>query len=160
MVAATGGNVDDFVFVGKEGNKVWKQQERNCKIIFAGGCGSTTIFPQCGVSVEHQKDGSFLQSQTEFVDELREIKITSQRRKEKDKSLTPQEQTELRGLLGGLGWKCEQTGPQYSAATGLQRSRIEQATVQDMIEANRLLRQVKKESGQATRIFSFPTEEQ
>ena len=69
--------------------------------------------------------------------------------------MTPQEQTELRGLLGGLGWKCEQTGPQYSAATGLQRSRIEQA-VQDMIEANRLL----KESGQAIRIFSFPTEEQ
>ena len=90
---------------------------------------------------------------------MREIQITSQRRKEKDNSLTPQEQTELRGLLGGLGWKCEQTGPQYSAATGLQRSRIEQA-VQDMIEANRLLQQVKKESGQAIRIFSFPTEEQ
>ena len=44
--------------------------------------------------------------------------------------------------------------------TGLQRSRIEKATVQDMIEANRLLQQVKKESGQAIRIFSFPTEEQ
>ena len=49
---------------------------------------------------------------------------------------------------------------QDSAATGLQRSRIEQATVQDMIEANRLLQQVKKESGQVTRIFSFPSEEQ
>ena len=33
--------------------------------------------------------------------------------------------TDLRGLLGGVGWKCEQTGPQHSAATGLQRSRIE-----------------------------------
>ena len=55
----------------------------------------------------------------------------------------------MRGLLGGLGWKCEQTGPQHSTATGLQRSGIEQATVQDMIEANRLFQQVKEGSGQA-----------
>ena len=79
-----------------------KQQERNCKIIIAGRCGEYDNFLQCGVRVEHQKDGSFLLSQNEFVDELREIQITSQRRKEKDNSLTPQEQTELRGLLGGL----------------------------------------------------------
>ena len=85
-------------------------------------------------------------SQNEFVDALKEIQTSSQRRKEKDSPVTPQEQTELRGLLGGLGWTCEQTGPQHSAATGLQRSRIEQATVQDIIEANRLLQQVKKES--------------
>ena len=50
-------------------------------------------------------------------------------------------------------------GPQHSAATRLQRSGIEQATVQDMFEANRFLQQVKKESGQAMRIFSFTTEE-
>ena len=103
-------------------------------------------FPQCGVRVEHHKNGGFLLSQNEFVDALKEIQISSQRRKEKDSPVTPQEQTELRGLLGGSGWKCEQTGPQHSAATGLQRSRIEQATVQDIIEANRLLQQVKKES--------------
>ena len=41
----------------------------------------------------------------------------------------------------------------------LQRSRVEQATVQDKMEANRLLQQVKRKSGQATRTFSSPTEE-
>ena len=116
-------------------------------------------FLQCGVRVEHQKDGGFLLSQNEVVEELREILISGQRRKEKDNPVTTQEQTELRGLLGGLGWTCEQTGPQHSAATRLHRSRIEQATVQDMIAADRLLQQVKKESGQVIRIFSFPTEE-
>ena len=161
VVAATGGHVDDFVFVGKEGNEVWETAKKNLQDHSRWKMWEYDNFLQCGVRVEHQKDGSFLLSQNEFVDELREIQITSQRRKEKDNALTPQEQTELRGLLGGLGWKCEQTRPQYSAATGLQRSRIEQATVQDMIEANRLLlQQVKKESGQAIRIFSFPTEEQ
>ena len=107
----------------------------------------------------HQKDGSFLLSQNVLVGKIREIPIPSHRRKEKDSPVSEQEQTELRGLLGGHGWKCKQTGPQHSAATGLQRSRIEQATVQDMIEATRLLPQVKKENGQAIRIFSFATEE-
>ena len=127
VVAATGGHVDDFVFVGKEGNEVWETAKKNLQDHYRWKMWEYDNFLQCGVRVEHQKDGSFLLSQNEFVDELREIQITSQRRKEKDNSLTPQEQTELRGLLGGLGWKCEQTGPQYSAATGLQRSRIEQA---------------------------------
>ena len=85
------------------------------------------------------------------------MQIPSRRRKEKESPVSQQEQTELRGLLSKLGWKCEKTRPQHSGATGLQRSRIKQATVQDMIEANRLLQQVKKENGQATRIFSFPT---
>ena len=94
-----------------------------------------------------------------FVDELREIQIPSHRRKENGSSVSQQEQTELRGLLVGLGWKCEQTGLQHSAATGLQHSRIEQATVQDMTEGNRPLQQVKKKSRQAIRIFTCPTEE-
>ena len=98
-------------------------------------------------------------SQNEFVDELREIQIRSHRRKEKGSPLPQEEQTQLRGLLRGLGWTCEQTGPQHSAATGLQRSRFEQATVHDMMEANRLFKQVKKGSGQTIGIFSFPAEE-
>ena len=70
-------------------------------------------FLQSGVRVEHQKDGGFLVSQNEVIDELREIQISSRPRKEKDSPVTPQERTRLRGLLGGLGWKCEQTGPQH-----------------------------------------------
>ena len=89
-------------------------------------------FPQCDVTVETRKTEIFfchseLREKTDFK--------SSQRRKAKDSPVTPQEQTELRGLLDA--WKCEQTGPQHSAATGLQRSRIEQATVQDMTKVNR-----------------------
>ena len=79
-------------------------------------------FLQCGVRMDtpEKKNGGLLLSKNEFIDELKEIQISSQRRKEKDSPVRPQEQTELRGLLGGVGWKCEQTGPQHSAATRLQ----------------------------------------
>ena len=158
MVAATGGHVDDFVFVGKEGNKVRETGRKKLQNHYRWKMWEHDNFLQCGVRVEHQKRRRF-SSDTECRDEEREIQISSQRKKEKDSPVTPREQTELRGLLGGLGWKCEQTGPQHSAATGLQRSRIEQATVQDMMEANRLLQHAKKESGHVIRIFSFLTED-
>ena len=103
VVAATGGHVDDFVFVGKEGNKIWETARKKLQDHYRWKMWEHDNFLQCGDTMEHQKDGDFLLSRNEFVDEL------SQRRKEKDSPVTPQEQTELRGLLGGLGWKCEQT---------------------------------------------------
>ena len=148
VVAATGGHVDDCVFVWKEGNNVWEAtRKQQLQDHFRWKMWEYDNFIQCGVRVE-QKDGGFLLSQSAFVDELREIQIPSRRRKEKDRPVSQQEQTELRGLRSDLGWKCEQTDPQLSAAA-----------VPDMIEASRLLQQVKKESGQAIRIFSFTTEE-
>ena len=146
VVASTGGHVD----VGKEGNKVWETARKRLQVLFRWKMWEHDNFIHCGVRLEHQKDGGFLLSQNEFVDELREIQIPSRRGKQKESPLSQQEQTELTRLLGGLWWTCEPTGPQHSAATGLQRSRIEQATVQDMIEANRRLQQFKKDS--------FPTE--
>ena len=71
--------------------------------------------------------------------------------------MSHQEQTELRGSLGGtIGNVNERTGPQRSAA--MVQDRASNSSGQDMIEANRFVQQVKKESGQAIRIFSFPTE--
>ena len=144
VVAATGGHVDDFVFVGKEGNKAWETARKRQQDHFRWKMWDTDNFIHCGVRVEHQKSGAYLLSQNEFVDEWPEIQVPSHRRKDKESPVLRQEHTELRGLLGGLGWKGEQTGPQHRAATGLQRSRDEHVTVQDIIEANRLLQQVKK----------------
>ena len=60
-------------------------------------------FLQCGVRVEHQEDGGFLLSQSDFIDELRQIQIPGQRRKEKDSPVTPQEQTETEKTPGWTG---------------------------------------------------------
>ena len=117
VVAATGGHVDDFVFVGKEGKEVWETARKQLKVQFRWKMWKYDNFtPKTEV----------FSSRNDFVDELREIQIPSHRRKEMDSPVS-QQQTEMRGLVGGLGWKCEQTGPQRSAAAGLQRSRIEHA---------------------------------
>ena len=147
-----------FVFVGKEGNKVWKKARKRLQDHVRWKMWESDNVIQCGVRVKHQKDEGFPLSQNEFVDELRS-RFQSHQIKEKDNPVSQQPQTEQRRLLGGLGRTCEQTGPQYSAAIGLQRSRIEQATVQDMIEANRLLPEGQERKWTShTHLFSCPTE--
>ena len=53
--------------------------------------------------------------------------------------------------VGRTRLEMEITWPQHIAATGLQRSKIEQATVQDKIEANRLLQQTGQEGKPSAR---------
>ena len=66
---------------GRKATRSVKQQENNCKIIFAGRWEDDNLI-QCGVTVGHRKDGGFLSSRNEFIDELREVQIPSHRRKE------------------------------------------------------------------------------
>ena len=67
VVAATGGHADDFAFVGKEGNEVWETAKKILKDHYRWKMWEYDNFLQCGVRVEHQKDGSFLLSQNELV---------------------------------------------------------------------------------------------
>ena len=107
------------MFVGKEGNKIWEKARKRLQDHLRWKKWESGKFIHCGVRVEHQKDGVFLLSQNEFVDELFDMQIPGLRRKEQDSPVPQQDQTELRGPLCGLGWTCEQTGPRHSAATGL-----------------------------------------
>ena len=72
VVAATGGHVDDFVFVGEEGNTVWETARKTLQDHYRWKMWEHDNFPQCGVRVEHQKKKTevFLVSQKEFIDEL------------------------------------------------------------------------------------------
>ena len=74
------------------------REEDGCRIFFAGRCGTLRISHNAASGWNTKKDGGFPLSQNEFV------------------PVSQLEQTELRGLLGGLGWKCDWTGPPHSAA--------------------------------------------
>ena len=72
-----------LVFVGKEGNKVWKKARKRLQDHVRWKMWESDNFIQCGVRAEHQKDEGFPLSRNEFVDELRS-RFQSHRRKEKD----------------------------------------------------------------------------
>ena len=131
VVAATGGHVDDFVFVGKEGNKVLrKQQRKKLQDHNRWKMWERDNFLQYGVRVENHKDGGFLLSQNEFVDELREITDLKPTKKRKGQSSYTVRTNRTERTLGWFGRKCER---QVRNTALRQDCNVPALSVQDMI---------------------------
>ena len=53
---------------------------------------------------------------------------------------TPKEQSQVRGLLGGLAWPANQTQPHLAASVPLAQAGSSSSTVGEMLEVNKVLR--------------------
>ena len=71
---------------------------------------------------------------------LEQIQVASDRRD--DEAATPEEQAQLRGLLGGAQWRCYQTAPQHAARLSMLQSEVSKPTVQTLRQANKLCREI------------------
>ena len=58
----------------------------------------------------------------------------------------PKEQSQLRGLLGGLAWPANQTQPHLPASVSLAQAASSNATVGELLEVNKTLRYAKETS--------------
>ena len=156
VVAATGGHVDDFVFVGKEGNDVWETAKK-LQDHYRWKMWEYDNFLQCGVRVEHQRDGSFLLSQNEFVDELREIQITSQRRKEKGQLIdtTRTNRTERTPGWFGLEMRTDRSTIQRSDRTSTFQNRASYCTRHDRSQETPSTSKEGKWTGHTNLQFSY-----
>ena len=63
-----------------------------------------------------------------------------------ENDITENERTQLRGLLGGVQFKAQQQGPEYSAGCGELQSTVTKAKVKHMIAGNKLLQKVHLEA--------------
>ena len=75
---------------------------------------------------------------------------------EKSATTTDAEKTELRGCLGAISYKAQQSGPMECAETGLLLSNVNHSTVTDLEQTNKLLDRVRTESHQKIIVHSFP----
>ena len=74
---------------------------------------------------------------------------------QKKSALTSEEISALRGIAGTMAWKGTQTGPQYIADISLLLSEIPYATVETLSKANKLAREMKRDSKQCIRFPSW-----
>ena len=72
---------------------------------------------------------------------------------QKKSPLTAEEVSALRGIAGTMAWKGTQTGPQYVADISLLLSEVPYATVETLAKANKLAREMKRDSKQC---IKFP----
>lgn len=86
------------------------------------------------------------------------IKIMKDRRKDRNSPVTEQERRKLRGVIGAANWLMSTTRPDVAVHAGLLQQRIQSATVQDLIEANKLVSKIRDYAHVQVVIRSIPIE--
>ena len=135
-------HVDDFMFGGSGQDQEWLDKMTQIRQRFGWGSWEEDKFTQCGVLIETIPEG-FRLSQPHYLEDLKEIGISTSRRKERNAPTTDHEKGQLRALLGGLSWYAQQTGPHVSAEVSLLLSEVNHSTVETMSKANLLLQHAK-----------------
>ena len=143
------GHVDDFLFGGRESDPRWHQIKAKIKERFQWGQWESKQFTQCGVDIAQNSDYSFTLSQPSFLDQVSEIHLSKQRFKDKDLPSTQDEKKQMRSVLGCLSWHAGQLAKELSAPVSLLLSKINSATVEDVIEVNKIVKKAKNRSKQA-----------
>lgn len=111
-----------------------------------------------GRNLVQQEDYSIVCDQEEYSRNVQVIKMTKDRRKQKNSPVTENERTKLRGVIGAANWLMSSTRPDIAVQAGFLQQRISKATVNDLIEANRLVGRIKDHSHLRLTIRSIPLE--
>ena len=152
------GHVDDFLFSGRADDKEWQALLEKIRQRFKWGDWDTDKFVQCGVHVERTEQG-FLLSQPNYLEGIKEIPVSSSRRKDKNATTTEKERSQLRALLGGLSWHAQQVAPHLSAEVSLLLSDIPESTVSTITKANLLAYHAKARREHQMMIHRFASDE-
>ena len=148
------GHVDDFLFTGNTNHAGWKAVIQSIKDRFKWGDWDKDNFTQCGVQVTRSRN-QFRLSQATYVDSIPEISLNSSRKKQEKQETTPQEKSQLRGLLGALSWHAQQVAPHLSADVSLMLSEVSRSNVGLIGRANKLLSQIKARKDHSLIIHAF-----
>ena len=96
-----------------------------------------------GRELVQQSDSTISCHQTEHAKQVETIKISKERRTQRNEPVNEKERKQLRGVIGAANWLTGSTRPDIAAAAGHLQQRITKAVVQDLIEANKLVSKIK-----------------
>lgn len=108
------------------------------------GAEKIGAFTFTGVELCQKGDKSIVMSQSEYIRKIKAISIDSSRRQSHDEKVTEQERQDLRALVGSLQYAAINTRPDISSRLSMIQSQINEATVQTLIDANKVLHEAKR----------------
>ncbi|CAE6969531.1 SLC6A5 [Symbiodinium natans] len=148
LQAVAGLHVDDFLIAGNPANEFYLKAKLHLQKQFKFGKWDSQEFEFAGCRIRQSAEGIFL-DQEDYVNKwLSDIEIPKARANAPKAHLTPSEISSVRAALGTLAWKASQSGLHHQAEVSLFLSEIPTATVQTMININKLIREVRKEAKQ------------
>ena len=137
---AIGIHVDDGI---GGGDKVFLQKLEEIRAAFEFGSFEKRSFVFTGISLKQWDDGSIEMDQGAYVERIPSISISKMRRQEPTSPLTSDEISAIRSLIGALQYAAVHTRPDISARVGELQSGVPKATVQLLLDGNKLLAEAK-----------------
>ena len=111
-----------------------------------------------GRRLQQKTDGSITISQREYSEKLVTNEISRERRREKHEKLTEKEVSKLRGITGSMNWLVGATRPDLAAANAILQQRTSKATVQELIDANKLIGEARDHAHVSVTVRPIPLE--
>ena len=111
-----------------------------------------------GKQFEQQSNYDIHVQQTEYAQTIQGIKLSMERKKQRDENTNDDEKKQMRAVLGAINWLV--TGPRLdlAAACSLVQQHVMSSVVSDLLDVNRLVPQVHDLSELTIQIKSIPTE--
>ena len=134
--------VDDVMIAGKPGDSIFETFRRQLNHAYRWGSWEKNDFVQCGVEIS-KVGNSFRLSQHKYAETLQPIEIYKHRKSFPKAPITEYERTQLRGACGAGQWIGTQACPWVTARTSYLQGKIPEAKVEDLLEANKLIQEIK-----------------
>ena len=141
LLGVVGIHVDDGIYGGTpEFQRIMDKLEQK----YAFGSKSSTAFTFTGIELTQKYDHSIVLSQSAYVRKIPSIPIEVHRKTQPELPVTETERGHLRGLIGSLQYAATNTRPDLSSRLSLLQSEINQANIETLQSANRLLHEAKR----------------
>ena len=103
-------------------------------------------FTFCGKQVFQDKDGSIIVGQGDAARAIDFVEISPSRRKLLAGRCTSEELTEIRRVVGAVGWLARQTRPDLLAATSIHAQSTSDPRVSHLVAANSLIKAARQDA--------------
>ena len=133
--------VDDQVWGGTE--KFAKEVIKKLVNTFSISSENSTAFQYIGINTKQKKNMSIQIDQNHYAASLKDIAISESRRQQKHEPLTSLEQSQLKSMIGKANWLATMTRPDISFQVCFIGSSQEDATVNNILCMNKLIRHIK-----------------
>lgn len=134
-------HVDDGLCGGDE---FFKQKLSELQKKYPFGSQKLGEFVFTGVHLTQKSDKSIILSQSEYVCNINPIRIDSNRKSLSEDKVTEDERQQLRAIIGSLQYASVNTRPDIASRLSYLQSRVNDATVSTLVEANRILHEAKR----------------
>ena len=106
-----------------------------------------------GRRIRQLKDGLVLQDWEKYIRErLAPVEVTRERRREREAKCTEREVSQLRAVLGVLGWAAREGRFDAVGSRSLLTSSFPQPTVQDLLDVNQVVERLLKSAHLTTKL--------